>query len=103
MISPVQSPPQVSPAAVLLDHTTALSPSAGVAKPAAATGAASGNAPVGRANPTAYFDPAAGVVVIQFRNDSGKVNLSIPNQRQLQAYATDRVEGQQPSSSAVIA
>ncbi len=58
---------------------------------------------VGQANPTFQFDPAAGVLVIQFRDDSGKVALSIPSQQQIQAYATDRVEGQKPSSNTVIA
>lgn len=38
------------------------------------------------ANPDFHFDPAAGLVVIEFRNDSGKVTDTIPNQRQLDAY-----------------
>ena len=38
------------------------------------------------ANPDFRFDPAAGLVVIEFRNDSGKVTNTIPTQRQLDAY-----------------
>ncbi len=98
MISPVQTTPPVSAATEPPANTAA----ARAASPAA-TEAASGSTPVGRANPTFQFDPAAGVLVIQFRDDSGKVDLSIPSQQQLNAYTTDRVEGQQPSTSALIA
>ena len=38
------------------------------------------------ANPDFHFDPAAGLVVIEFRNESGKVTNTIPTQRQLDAY-----------------
>ena len=37
-------------------------------------------------NPSLQLDPALGLVVIQFRNDSGAVTDSIPSERQLQAY-----------------
>ena len=37
-------------------------------------------------NPSLQLDPALGLVVIQFRNDSGAVTNSIPSERQLQAY-----------------
>ena len=37
-------------------------------------------------NPSLELDPALGLVVIQFRNDSGAVTDSIPSERQLAAY-----------------
>lgn len=38
------------------------------------------------ANPDFRFDPAAGLVVIEFRDAAGKITDTIPNQRQLDAY-----------------
>jgi len=37
-------------------------------------------------NPTLRLDGALGLVVIEFRNDSGAITTSMPSQRQLQAY-----------------
>lgn len=37
-------------------------------------------------NPTLELDPALGLVVIQFHNDSGAVTSSIPSQQQIDAY-----------------
>jgi hypothetical protein len=37
-------------------------------------------------NPTLRLEPALGLVVIEFRNDSGTVTTSIPSQRQIEAY-----------------
>jgi hypothetical protein len=37
-------------------------------------------------NPTLRLDPALGLVVLEFRSDTGAVTTSIPSQRQLQAY-----------------
>jgi hypothetical protein len=37
-------------------------------------------------NPSLRFDPALGLVVLEFRGDTGAVTTSIPSQRQLQAY-----------------
>jgi hypothetical protein len=37
-------------------------------------------------NPTLRLEPGLGLVVIEFRNDTGAVTTSIPSQRQLQAY-----------------
>jgi hypothetical protein len=37
-------------------------------------------------NPTLRLDTALGLVVIEFRNDSGTVTTSIPSERQLEAY-----------------
>jgi hypothetical protein len=41
-------------------------------------------------NPTMRLDPALGLVVIEFHNDSGEVTTSIPAARQLDAYRTAR-------------
>src|SRR6266700_1754625 len=38
------------------------------------------------ANPSLRLDPILGIVVMEFRNDTGAVTTSIPSQRQLQAY-----------------
>lgn len=37
-------------------------------------------------NPSLRLDAALGLVVIEFRNDSGAITTSIPSQRQLEAY-----------------
>ncbi|HEY2619423.1 MAG TPA: hypothetical protein VGI78_18930 [Acetobacteraceae bacterium] len=37
-------------------------------------------------NPTLRLDAALGLVVIEFRNDSGAVTTSIPSERQIEAY-----------------
>jgi hypothetical protein len=37
-------------------------------------------------NPSFQFDPSVGLVVIQFHDDKGTVNDSIPSPRQLAAY-----------------
>ncbi len=37
-------------------------------------------------NPSLRLDPGLGLVVIEFRNDSGTVTRSIPSQQQLEAY-----------------
>ena len=37
-------------------------------------------------NPALRLDPALGLVVIEFHDDSGKLTSSIPNQRQIDAY-----------------
>ena len=39
-----------------------------------------------RANPSLRLDPALGLVVIEFRNEAGRVTESFPNTRQLDAY-----------------
>ncbi len=95
MISPVAASPVLSPAAEPAGSATAPP-----VPPAKAKAAAN---PVGPANPTFRFNPAAGVLVIQFRDESGKVALSIPSQQQITAYTADRVEGQPPSSDSLIA
>jgi hypothetical protein len=37
-------------------------------------------------NPTLRLDPALGLVVLEFRDNSGAITTSIPSQRQLAAY-----------------
>ena len=37
-------------------------------------------------NPRFQFDPTVGLVVIEFHDDQGAVNSTIPSQRQLAAY-----------------
>lgn len=37
-------------------------------------------------NPTLRFDAALGLVVIEFRDESGHITTSIPSQRQMEAY-----------------
>jgi hypothetical protein len=37
-------------------------------------------------NPSLRLDPALGLVVMEFRSETGAVTSSIPSQRQLQAY-----------------
>jgi hypothetical protein len=37
-------------------------------------------------NPTLRLDAGLGLVVIEFRNDTGDVTTSIPSQRQIEAY-----------------
>ena len=43
-------------------------------------------APIVIANPTLRFDVATGLVVIEYRDQSGNVTTSIPTLRQLEAY-----------------
>lgn len=45
-----------------------------------------GPAPSPIINPTLRLDAALGLVVIEFRNDSGAVTTSIPSERQIEAY-----------------
>jgi hypothetical protein len=40
-------------------------------------------------SPSLELDAATGIVVIQYRNQEGQVELSIPNQQQLNAYAAN--------------
>lgn len=55
-------------------------------------------------NPTLRLDAALGLVVIEFRDDSGKLTASIPSQRQIEAYRshqeprtdTERLEASPP-------
>lgn len=71
--------------------------SAPVAGPPAPTKPASGAAvfvvqpPVAVPNPQLLLDVKVGIAVIEFRSEDGAVTLSIPSQKQLDAYATGAV------------
>lgn len=54
-------------------------------------------------NPTFSIAPSLGIVVIQFRNQGGEVSLSIPSQRQLDAYEADPFSAHQGDSDAIVA
>jgi len=41
-------------------------------------------------NPSYRFDPTVGLVVIEFHDNTGTVNNTIPSQRQLAAYRTNQ-------------
>jgi len=56
-------------------------------------------------NPTLKFDSTLGLLVIEFRDTSGNMNISIPSQRQLEAYRLHEqpLPGQkQPVAHAVV-
>ena len=57
-------------------------PSAATAEPPAPAPTPMGQ----RANPSLRLDPALGLVVMEFRNEAGKVTESFPDTRQLDAY-----------------
>ena len=40
-------------------------------------------------SPSLQLDPEVGIVVIQYRSASGRIELSIPSQQQLDAYRAD--------------
>jgi hypothetical protein len=56
-------------------------------------------------NPSFRFDPSVGLVVIEFHNDIGKVENSIPSQRQLAAYRNHQaaLPGEQDPAAAKLA
>jgi hypothetical protein len=60
-------------------------------------------AAVEQPNPSFQFDPSLGLVVIKFRSDSGKVELSIPNLQKLNAYAADPLTASKPSNPVATA
>ena len=53
-------------------------------------------------NPTLRLDAALGLVVIEFRNDSGAITTSIPSQRQLQEYQRWQTTRVGPTQAGVI-
>ncbi len=55
-------------------------------------------------NPTLRLEPGLGLVVIEFRNDSGTITTSIPSQRQLEAYQrwAQTHAGVSPDQGAVV-
>ena len=54
-------------------------------------------------NPTYELDPALGLVVIQYRSEAGKVDLSIPSAQQLDAYAADPASLTKKDATSVLA
>jgi hypothetical protein len=50
-------------------------------------------------NPTLRLEPSLGLVVIEFRNDTGAITTSIPSQRQIEAYQRWAQTHSGPSSS----
>ena len=44
-------------------------------------------------NPSLRLEPALGLVVIEFRNDTGAIETSYPSQRQLAAYRANELAG----------
>ena len=50
-------------------------------------------------NPDLRLDPALGLVVIEFHDDSGKLTNSIPSQRQIDAYRMNDVRSPGQSST----
>jgi hypothetical protein len=54
-------------------------------------------APVARPNPTLRLDPELEIVVLEFRDDNGRVRNTIPTEQQLAAYRTwDRTQTGEP-------
>ena len=54
-------------------------------------------------SPSLQLDPEVGIVVIQYRSASGKIELSIPSQKQLDAYAADPSAAIEDESSTTLA
>lgn len=50
-------------------------------------------------NPSLRLEPELGLVVIEFRNDSGTIEASYPSERQLAAYRAHALEGGQAADS----
>jgi hypothetical protein len=53
-------------------------------------------------SPSLELDAAIGIVVIQYRNQAGQIELSIPNQQQLDAYAANPLKAFQQSGSTTV-
>jgi hypothetical protein len=68
---------------------SALTPPSEVAAPTPASASTDTSGSVEHTSPSLELDPAVGIVVIQYRNESGRVVLSIPSQSQLNAYAAN--------------
>jgi hypothetical protein len=68
---------------------------------APATGSSDGDTTttIAHLSPSLQLNAEIGIVVIQFRDQSGAVELSIPNQQQLDAYAADPFSANQSHSS----
>lgn len=53
-------------------------------------------------SPSLELDAAIGIVVIQYRNQAGEIELSIPNQQQLDAYAANPLAAFKQSDSTTV-
>jgi hypothetical protein len=53
-------------------------------------------------SPSLELDAAIGIVVIQYRNLAGQIELSIPNQQQLEAYAANPLEAFAQNDSTTV-
>ena len=69
--------------------------------PAVVAGSGAGAAALsaGHPSPSLELQPEIGIVVIQFRDQSGKVELSIPSQQQLEAYAANPLKALETDGS----
>jgi len=65
-------------------------------QPAPSPAAAAPDSP----NPTLRLDPSLGIVVIEFRSNSGLVTNSIPSERQLAAYHQHGMPPENPDTAA---
>lgn len=50
-------------------------------------------------NPSLRLEPELGLVVIEFRNDTGTIEASYPSERQLAAYRAHALEGSQAADT----
>ncbi len=87
-LRPVTDVPATSAAAG--DKTAGDKVAAGTTDPAAAERSKTATPAPGHPNPSLRLDPALGLVVIEFRDESGDVSRSIPSVRQLEAYRRSR-------------
>ncbi len=72
------------------------------AGPVAAPSGVEANATATHLSPSLQLNPEIGIVVIQFRSESGAVELSIPSQQQLNAYAADPASARQSDGSTTV-
>ncbi len=76
----------VAPPAAVTSHAPAAAAAAAAHGPPVPSPAAQAAGDAARPNPTVYLDPKLGIVVIELRDNAGKVTNSIPSERLLQAY-----------------
>lgn len=85
-----------SPQAISVEPQAALARPFTVASDVVAAAAGTGLRP----SPTTYFDPAAGIVVLEFIDAQGNVSSSIPTQRQLHTLQEAGRAGKGPVDTA---
>ena len=91
MLDPVQPAPPANQARAAANPSSAIAPASG------------SSATPANPNPTYELDPALGLVVIQYRSEAGKVDLSIPSAQQLDAYAADPASLTKKDATSVVA